>query len=103
MQLNPQSKKIVGAINQAKKEQQEGTFDAKRQRGFLTFMEQQESLQTENFPPTIWRDLFNILEGVLSTILIVTTVKYISPEHEFIHTSIIKLMLRLLTADPSRI
>ena len=31
VQVNPTTKKIVGAINQAKKEQQEGLFDINRQ------------------------------------------------------------------------
>ena len=38
MQVNPLTKKIVGAINQAKNEQKEGTFDYERQKGFIKFL-----------------------------------------------------------------
>lgn len=56
-----------------------------------------------NFPPSVWTDLFTVLEGVLNTICIVTQAKNITPFQTLIHVSIIKMMFGLLTVDPSKV
>ena len=56
-----------------------------------------------NFPPSVWTDVFDILESVLLGISIVTQHKNITPDQIRVHKCVIEVLYELLRKDPSRI
>ena len=102
--LNPNSKKIVGAINQAKKEQDDGNFAGKRQLDFVNFMlKQKDLLARENFPKAIWTDFFGVLDSIITGIQIVSQFQNISPEQKAIHKVTISVLFHVCSANPSKV
>ena len=102
VKIDPSSQKLLGAIKQAKKEQENGSFDTERQSSFLRFAANQR-IGEADFPDSVWTDVFDLLQNVLLGIHIATMSKNITPDQTTTHVSIIRLLCDILSHDPRRI
>ena len=79
MQLKPISQKVASAINQAKREQSNGSLEPARLDQFVSFIAKQDLVACA-LPDRVWSDLLRIFQGALLSISILTAIKNITPE-----------------------